>query len=233
MQRNCDLDSFHDLLDELEMKIGGRRRLGICDGRMNWPERGVYFFFEPGENRHESPSRSRVVRVGTHALTAGSRTTLWKRLAQHRGTLNPRGGNHRGSIFRLLAGEAMMNRDPALRLESWGCESSAPRSIRLAERPIEALVSDYLGAMTITFVPVPDEPGPSSARGVIERNAIALLSSYRESSQDKPSPNWLGGFSGRSRVCKSGLWNNRHVDEEYDPAFLNLFGSLIRKTPSM
>jgi len=232
MQRTSDLDTFHGLLGELETKIGGKRRLGACDGRMNWPERGVYFVFEPGENRHISYTSPRVVRVGTHALMARSRTTLWKRLCQHRGTLNPHGGNHRGSIFRLLAGEAMMIRDPALMIESWGRGSSAPRATRLAERQHESLVSDYLGAMMLVFLPVSDAPGPRSVRGVIERNAIALLSGYRTSSPDRPSPNWLGRFSGRDRVRRSGLWNNNHVDEEYDPTFLSLFEDLIRKIPS-
>ncbi len=47
-----------------------------CTGRMRWPQRGVYFFFEDGETRSGSGSRHRVVRVGTHALVSGSRATL-------------------------------------------------------------------------------------------------------------------------------------------------------------
>lgn len=96
---------------------------------MPWPERGVYFFFEPDERRDPDPTSQRVVRIGTHALGARSRTTLWKRLSQHRGTSNPRGGNHRGSIFRLLSGEALMNRDPSAMAKSWGKDSSAGREL--------------------------------------------------------------------------------------------------------
>ena len=44
MQRRSDLAVFYGLLDELEVRIGERRRLGDCHGRMSWPERGVYFF---------------------------------------------------------------------------------------------------------------------------------------------------------------------------------------------
>jgi hypothetical protein len=43
---------------------------------MAWPERGVYFFFEQGETRSKSHIAERVVRVGTHALTTSSQTTL-------------------------------------------------------------------------------------------------------------------------------------------------------------
>ncbi|HTV26286.1 MAG TPA: hypothetical protein VMF32_00715 [Xanthobacteraceae bacterium] len=104
MSRYDDLLRFYDLLARLEEKIGGARVLSDCSGRMNWPQRGVYFFFEPGELRSDTGNGPRVVRVGTHALTDTSRTTLWKRLSQHRGTGNAGGGNHRGSIFRLLIG---------------------------------------------------------------------------------------------------------------------------------
>ncbi|WP_099553477.1 hypothetical protein [Hartmannibacter diazotrophicus] len=189
---------------------------------MEWPERGVYFFFEPGEFHTVDPAAHRVTRVGTHALTEKSRTTLWKRLSQHRGTANPRGGNHRGSILRLLVGEALINRDKATSLESWGQKSSAPHQVRLAERPHEVAVSEYLGAMSLLFLPVADNPGVESARGLIERNSIALLSGFGSPSPDPPSCAWLGQFSGRDRVRRSGLWNNRHVDENYDPDFLPL-----------
>jgi len=42
------------------------------------------------------------------------------------------GGNHRGSIFRLLVGAALTNQNPALRCPTWGSGSSAERSIREA-----------------------------------------------------------------------------------------------------
>ena len=233
MQRSSALDTFYGLLAELESRNGGRRLLGECHGRMDWPERGVYFFFEPGETRGRNPSAFRVVRVGTHALMSKSRTTLWKRISQHRGTANPFGGNHRGSIFRLLLGEALMARDPALQIDSWGRKSSATLAIRATERQHEALVSRYIGAMRLLFVSVPDVSGPESARGIIERNAIALLSNYRDATSDQPSANWLGRFSGRDRVRRSGLWHNNHVDEKYDRAFLGLLGNLVLQTPSI
>ena len=50
--------------------------LSQCDARVHWPKRGVYFFFEQGEMRSNSAIKQRVVRVGTHALTATSRTNV-------------------------------------------------------------------------------------------------------------------------------------------------------------
>ena len=229
MRRLSDLDAFYNLLTQLEDRIGGCRRLGDCHGRMDWSERGVYFFFEPNQNR-ASGDEQRVVRVGTHALTTKSRTTLWNRLSQHRGTTNPYGSNHRGSIFRLLSGEAMILSNPDLALDTWGKGSTASREIRLNERQHEARVSDYLGSMTLLYVSVPDASSPDSLRGVIERNSIALLSNYVEATSDQASDDWLGCHSGRERVRRSGLWNNNHVDESYDSDFLNVFEDMIKQT---
>lgn len=101
----------------------------------------------------------------------------------------------------------------------------------MLEREHELRVSERLGEMNVLFVNVPDDPGQDSARGVIERNSIALLSSYREPSPDQPSSGWLGRYSGRERVRRSGLWNNNHVDENYDREFLSLFEELVLGTP--
>ena len=66
-ERRADLDRFYALLAELEGLRGGKRLLAECHGRMGWPQRGVYFFFEDGELRDDGVT-PRVVRVGTHAL---------------------------------------------------------------------------------------------------------------------------------------------------------------------
>src|SRR5215510_12442443 len=109
MPRLDDLVRFYCILGTLEQRVGGRRLLSDCHGRMVWPQRGVYFFMEDGEYRTDTGQGLRIVRAGTHALKAGSRTTLWKRLSQHRGHENSGGGNHRGSIFRLLVGSTLFH----------------------------------------------------------------------------------------------------------------------------
>jgi hypothetical protein len=42
-------------------------------GRSGWPERGVYFFQEAGEYRLSQRDVPRVVRIGTHAVSANVR----------------------------------------------------------------------------------------------------------------------------------------------------------------
>lgn len=224
--RLADLRRFYTLLDELARRTGGPRRLADCSGRMAWPPRGVYFFMEPGEIRGDSGEGPRIVRVGTHALKDGSRTTLWKRLSQHKGQQASGGGNHRGSIFRLLVGAALLADDPAL-CATWGQGSNAARDIREAEREWESRVSIVIGQMPFLFLHIGDDPGPQSLRGAIERNAIALLSNSGKTPLDPASKDWLGTRCPRDRVRASHLWNQNHVDEAYDPAFLGTLETLI------
>ena len=55
-ERIADTGRFYELLTRLERRVGGARTLATCDGRMDWPRRGVYFFFEEGEERSGSPA---------------------------------------------------------------------------------------------------------------------------------------------------------------------------------
>jgi len=220
---------FYETLAKLEQNLGGKRTLGAVDGTMPWPRRGVYFFFEPGEMRTTSGGGLRVTRVGTHALKAGSKSTLWSRLQAHRGTLKgsrPGGGNHRGSIFRLHVGTALIRRDdwPEEVIAQWAVGSSAKREVRAKEYPLEQAVSELIRSMPFLWLDINDEPGPASLRGYIERNSIALLSNLDcpEASIDHPSLGWLGHWAASEQIRLSGLWNVNHVTVSYDPAFLGV-----------
>ena len=228
-------DRLYGLLDQLR-DLQGTRTLADCTGRAPWPQRGVYFFFEPGEVRTNGAPR--VVRVGTHALTAGSRTTLWQRLSQHRGT-GPgpvgTGGNHRGSVFRLHVGTALLNRDPEEAYVStatkWAQGSSASTAVRSTEIELEKRVSAVIRSMPFVFVAVDDAPGRTSDRGLIESGAIALLSRISNpGGADPPSSGWLGFRADRAAVRDSGLWNVRHVTDEPRVEFLEV---LARRVDAM
>jgi hypothetical protein len=232
MTKIDDITRLYRIFDTLEAALGGKHFLSKLAPSGSFPGRGVYFFFEPGELRTGSGSGSRLVRVGTHALGTGARSTLHQRLRQHAGKSSGVGGNHRGSIFRLLVGDALIRRGVCPPCPSWGEQGDIGKAaavlgmeraaLRAAEAPIEAAVSQYLGQMPVLWLPVEDEPGPESQRGFIERNVIALLSSFHKPVIDPPSPSWLGLDSSRPKVQQSGLWNQRHVDENYVPGFLDV-----------
>jgi hypothetical protein len=216
------------MLSAVETKCGGMGVLGNCNGRMSWPRRGVYFFFEPCELRAGTGTGLRVVRVGTHAVSRRSKSTLWGRLSQHRGKADGAGGNHRGSVFRLLLGAALAARDPRLASATWGVGQSAAKAIRDSELKLEARVSKYIGKMPFIWLECDDEPSPESQRMHIERNAIALLSqATMPTPLDPPSQNWLGTHSPNEHVRRSGLWNSRHVLEGYDSGFLDSLEGLV------
>ena len=225
-KRTYHLAQFYDLMAQLERSLGGARRLSECSGRMGWPQRGVYFFRETGEVRTDTGDGPRIVRVGTHALKVGSKTTLWNRLSQHRGNANGSGGNHRGSIFRLITGAALIEKN-GYKYPTWGRGNSAPKEVREGERTLEQKVSAAICDMPFLWLPVEDEPGSNSLRGYIERNSIGLLSNYGKTSIDSPSPGWLGQYSDREHVRLSGLWNSNHVDESHDPSFLDTLARLV------
>ena len=81
--------------------------------------------------------------------------------------------------------------------------------------------------MPFLWLNVDDGSGPDSQRDPIERNDIALLSHARTPAADTPSSRWLGAFSDRERVRTSGLWNNNHIEENYDVSFLDAMGRLV------
>jgi hypothetical protein len=229
--RRAELDHFYVLLAKLEERCGGNRRLAACHGRMGWPQRGVYFFFEDGEPREDGVS-PRVVRVGTHAL-GPSKSTLWGRLSQHKGSMGgsmPGGGNHRGSIFRLHVGTASLASGawPESIRSSWLVGSSAKSDVLRAEYPLERAVSDHIGAMPFLWLGVDDPAGPQSDRGVIEAGAIALLSNLDRAPTDAPSAGWLGRRAGSRLVRESGLWNVNHVQDLPQGSFLDVFAQWVR-----
>ncbi|MGH7878928.1 MAG: hypothetical protein ACREQD_05470, partial [Candidatus Binataceae bacterium] len=216
----------YQILERLRIKIGGFKQLADARGRMGWPTRGVYLFFERGEVREDGRT-PRVVRVGTHAVSRGSQAELWGRLLQHRGPLRgryPGGGNHRGSQFRYLVGDALIRSSDSVAMpalsQSWGIGNSASREILRAEHTLEVAVSDRIRPMPFLYIAIDDPSGPESMRKVVERSTIALLSNLRREQIDPPSKSWLGLNSYELKVRESGLWNIDHVDEDCSPDFL-------------
>ena len=223
-----DTDTFYALLDELSARVSGPRRLRDCTSS-GWPSHGVYFFLEDGETRlNGSP---RVVRIGTHALTATSTATLWNRLSTHRGSVGgsqPGGGNHRASIFRLHVGTALLAQGdwPSDVRNGWR-NKQADRGARQAEYPLEHAVTQHIGGMPFLWLAVPDR----AERGLIEQHTIGLLS-RRSGGVDPASTQWLGLTADSEKVRTSALWNVHHVDAAYDPVYLDTLGELVRSVYS-
>lgn len=225
-----DLPRFYAALGELEARLGGRLSLETCGRADITAKGGVYFFFEEGEARTGSGSGSRVVRIGTHGLRAGSGSTLWGRLRQHKGTAAG-GGNQRGSIFRRHVGAALMEAGRIVTVSGWRVGQNAAPAQRKAEIEAELAVSCAIRRMPFLFLPIGDAAGPASDRGYIERNAIALLSSATARAVDPPSAGWLGRHALSPEIRESGLWNVRHIGEAVESGFLDRLLQRIRDIP--
>jgi hypothetical protein len=221
------LDRFYSMLFRLRnLRPEAEQTLGRVAAKDVDNERGVYFFFEHGEERMTSPFENRVTRIGTHGVSSGSRSSLWTRLRTHRGARDGT-GNHRSSIFRLHVGRSLINAQGLqTQFPSWGVGQSADANTRNAERELEIAVSHRISAMRLLWVGVNDIPSPDSDRAYLERNLIALLCG-RTGSLDLSSPHWLGRFSDREAVCSSGIWNVNHVNEIFDVRALEVLEHYI------
>ena len=221
--RLSHIDRFYALLTRVvALNTDLSRKLSQQTAASVRHKRGIYFFFEDGEMRMTAPFQHRVVRIGTHAVSEGSKATLWNRLRTHRGGGDGL-GNHRGSIFRLHVGDCIIRRSE---LESifptWGKGQSASADIRSAEEVIELAVSEHIGGMQVAWLEVPDTSSADSDRSYLERNFIALLAGPT-GPLDLPSGDWLGRWSTREAVTSSGLWNVNHVYERFDATSLDIF----------
>ncbi|WP_137279508.1 DUF6884 domain-containing protein [Pseudomonas rhizoryzae] len=221
--RLSQIDRFYALLKRvIALNTGLSQKLSQQTAASVRHERGIYFFFEDGEMRMTAPFQQRVVRIGTHAVSEGSKATLWNRLRTHRGGGNGL-GNHRGSIFRLHVGESLIRRkELEASFPTWGKGQSAPANVRSGEEEIEFAVSEHIRAMQVAWLEVPDASSADSDRGYLERNFIALLAGPT-GPLDLPSGKWLGRWSTREAVKSSGLWNVNHVYETFDETSLEVF----------
>ncbi len=222
--RDRDVERLYQTLCRLESGVCGKRLMSECTGQQGWPNSGVYFFFEPGEMRTNT-EEPRIVRVGTHGVSRGSKATLWNRLRTHRGTCDGV-GNHRSSIFRLHVGAAISARDPNVMVASWGVGQAADATLRKSEEDLERRVSAHIGAMSVLWLAIEDEASPSSDRAYIERNLIGMLVGKARPA-DPPSPEWLGRFSPNERIRLSGLWNLDFTDYTYSHDCLDVLDEYV------
>lgn len=163
------------------------------------PENGIYVFFERKEMAPcYGQLRDRIVRVGTHTADGNLRS----RIRQHYGQVNALAGNKNGSVFRMHLGAALMSRaDPNdSRLGPWYIHM-AP-----SYPEVEATVSQTLRD-NFTFACF--KVDTKAERLLIEEGLIALLAQFPSG---RHSHTWLGRYSPREKIRRSGLWNTDKVD---------------------
>ena len=160
------------------------------------PLNGIYLLFEKEETAHGT---NRIVRVGTHT----GKDQLRSRLKQHFLV-----ENKDRSIFRKNIGRALLNKDKDPFLSDWELDLTARKakdqhSRRIdmnRQKAIEKRVSDYIQS-SFRFVVVPINEKEQRLR--IE---LRLISTVSLCDICQPSAAWLGQFSPKEKIRKSGLW---------------------------
>lgn len=213
LEREAAAQSFYAFFEPLISRYGLSNLQTSL--KLDLPAQGVYFFFDPNEITSLSNALPRLVRVGTHAVSQGSKATLRNRLRTHFGTIEGT-GNHRGSVFRLHVGEAIINKlNLRAKFPHWGKGQTASTKIIRSERELESMVSQYISSLLLFFVEISDKSTKDSLRSIVETNSIALFTENMVT-LESPSPNWLGSFSSQLAIRQSGLWNVRHVAQSVD-----------------
>lgn len=217
------LKATYAILDRLR-DSPAYRPFEMCKGSDDWPNAGVYVYYDPAQKRVLEPPHPKIVRIGTHGVSDGSISTLWQRLKAHKGDLNGL-GNHRTSIFRLHIGTALIAAN-RLQCPSWGSTARPSPDELEAEKEIERAVSEYIGRLHISVLPIIDEASKRSDRAYVEQNLIAIMSGL-PCPIECASESWLGYRCENPAVVRSSLWNVNHTEENFDPGFLPFLESFV------
>ena len=158
------------------------------------PKNGIYILFEKGEKGH---GKDRIVRIGTHT----GQDQLRSRLKQH--FLNE---NKDRSIFRKNIGRALLNKRKDVFLASWEHDlttKAAKEKYRIdmkRQQEIEKEVSTYI-QKNFSFAVIRVEE--KDERLELESKMISTISLCDECTSSKK---WLGSYSPKEKIRKSGLW---------------------------
>jgi len=171
-------------------------RLNFPFDKNSVPLNGIYILFEKGEIAHNT---KRVVRIGTHT----GKDQLPSRLFQH--FVNE---NKDRSIFRKNIGRAILNKAKDDFIEQWELDLTTKKSRDdfknkvdfEKQKEIEKKVSEYI-QNNFSFAVF--EINDKAKRLELESKIISSISLCKDC---KPSKNWLGLFSPKEKIRKSGLW---------------------------
>jgi len=193
---------------EIHEIFNGMKRYSFPFNEGDIPKNGIYILFEKGETGH---GKDRIVRVGTHT----GKNQLPSRLLQH--FVNK---NKDRSIFRKNIGRAILKKEKDPFLKYWEIDLTTKSSrdkflssIDLEKlQAIEEKVTAYMQE-NLSFVVFQIES--KEKRLEVESKIISTISLCKECNS---SENWLGLFSPKKRIRKSGLWQ---VNELYKSGLTN------------
>jgi len=182
---------------------------------------GIYVLFERGESAHNV---DRIVRIGTHT----GNDQLPSRIEQH--FVNE---NKDRSIFRKNIGRCILNKEGNNYLDVWEIDYTTKQAKEKyghlidekRQKEIEKRVSKYIRE-NISFAII--EVNDKEERLFLESRLISTVS---KCSICKPSENWLGLYSPKVKIRKSGLYlENELYKQEFNENECEEFIRRIQKS---
>jgi len=187
MSKNCNT---------IHQWFNGMKKFTFPFDKKEIPENGIYVLFEKGEFTH---STNRIVRIGTHT----GQNQLCSRLFQH--FLKE---NKDRSIFRKNIGRALLNKDKDAFLEKWELDLTTRNAKNLYSDSVDFEKQKEIEKRVTTQI----QDNFSFAVFQIDKKdkrlefEAKIISTVSLCDECKPSENWLGNFSPKEKIRKSGLW---------------------------
>lgn len=181
---------------ELHELFSGMKRMTFPFDEKSIPKNGIYILFEKGEKAHNT---DRIVRIGTHT----GQDQLRSRLKQH--FINE---NKDRSIFRKNIGRALLNKNNDPFLDDWEIDLTTKKAKEHfsgkidahKKKEVEQAVTKYIQE---NFSFVAFQVDNKEKRMEMESKIISSISACDIC---KPSSTWLGNYSPKEKIKKSGLW---------------------------
>jgi hypothetical protein len=218
--------------EQLHSWFNDMERHTFCTGYADHiPQNGIYIMFEKGEKAHQV---DRIVRIGTHNIGPRGNSILEDRLEQH---ISPNGL----SVFRNKIGDAIINKSRSEGSSFWSEEdltdwngswgNGVPRKHKRFQQrgrsrqfeEIDNCISEYMHK-NISFVCI--EINDKNDRKLFEARLISTISNCTECER---SEHWLGNYSTKEKVRKSGLWQENELwKSDFSDAEFERFEEIVK-----
>ncbi len=180
---------IHNLFNEC-------KHYSISYNKNELPKNGIYILFEKGEFAHGG---KRIVRIGTHT----GKDQLRSRIRQH--FLSK---NKDRSILRKNIGRAILNSKNDSFIEQWDWDlttrENKERYLGLLDKQKQEMIEDQVTEyLHNNFSFAVFEVDTKEDRKLFESRIISTISNCNECGK---SENWLGNYSPKEKIRKSGLW---------------------------
>lgn len=187
MSKNCN--TIHQWFNEM-------RKFTFPFNEQKISENGIYILFEKGEFAH---STNRIVRIGTHTGQNQLRSRLFQHFLKE---------NKDRSIFRKNIGRALLNKDKDIFLQKWELDLTTRNAKKLHSNSIDFKKQNEIEKRVTkqirdNFSFIVFQIDKKDKRLEFEAKIISTVSLCENC---KPSENWLGTFSPKEKIVKSGLW---------------------------